>query len=198
MKKNMATMKIKLMLLCGVFLFAACGEKKDAPKDGPASGEIDIAVDESFQLLVKAEQTAFQENYHFAKINLAFTPENEGIADLLNDKVRAAIVSRDLTSTEKEIFTREKITYRSFRFAADGIALLTNKTNTDTLIGLDQLKGLLSGTLQTWQKNRQSPVFGWPGCWPPVRGGRPQSARRCKTRPARRARRGCALGLVRS
>ena len=147
----MATMKIKLMLLCGVFLFAACGEKKDAPKDGPASGEIDIAVDESFQLLVKAEQTAFQENYHFAKINLAFTPENEGIADLLNDKVRAAIVSRDLTSTEKEIFTREKITYRSFRFAADGIALLTNKTNTDTLIGLDQLKGLLSGTLQTWQ-----------------------------------------------
>jgi phosphate transport system substrate-binding protein len=79
-------------------------------------------------------------------LNLVFKPENESIADLLNDKVRSVVVSRELTDSEKEIFTREKITYRSFKFAADGIALIVNKANSDTLITLDQLKSLLNGS----------------------------------------------------
>jgi len=140
MKNNMLYLAMFVGLL-------ACGEsKKDTPQDGPATGSISIGVDESFQPLVNAEKAAFEENYHFAKLNLVFKPENESIADLLNDKVRSVVVSRELTDAEKEIFTREKITYRSFKFAADGIALIVNKSNTDTLMTLDQLKSLLSGS----------------------------------------------------
>jgi phosphate transport system substrate-binding protein len=144
--------------LCGVFFLSgilfSCSlfSKKEDFKDGPAQGEISIAVDESFQLLLKSEKTAFENNYHFAHINLKFTPENEAVADLLNEKVRSIVVSRELTSKEKEIFTREKITYRSFPFAADGIALLTNKQNTDTLISLPVLKDLLMGKISNWNK----------------------------------------------
>jgi len=144
--------------LSGVFLLSctlfSCSlfSKKDEIKDGPAQGEITIAVDESFQPLLKSEKTAFENNYHFARINLKFTPENEAVADLLNEKVRSIVVSRDLTSKEKEIFTREKITYRSFPFAADGIALLTNKQNTDTLLSLPLLKDLLQGKISNWNK----------------------------------------------
>lgn len=144
----MGIMKTKIlffsMVLVGIF---ACGEsKKDKPKDGPATGSISIGVDESFQPLVNAEKAAFEENYHFAKLNLVFKPENESIADLLNDKVRSVVVSRELTDAEKAIFTREKITYRSFKFAADGIALIANKSNKDTSITLDRLKSLLNGS----------------------------------------------------
>lgn len=132
--------------LSSCFLFSS----KEAPKDGPAQGEIAIAVDESFQPLVQAEKTAFENNYHFAKLNIRYTPENEAVADLLNEKVRSIVVSRELTTKEKEIFTREKISYRSFRFAADGVALLTNQANQDTLITLPALKGLLDGSLSDW------------------------------------------------
>lgn len=132
--------------LSSCFLFSS----KEAPKDGPAQGEIAIAVDESFQPLVQAEKTAFENNYHFAKLNIHYTPENEAVADLLNEKVRSIVVSRELTTKEKEIFTREKISYRSFRFAADGVALLTNQANQDTLITLPALKGLLDGSLSDW------------------------------------------------
>ena len=82
--------------LCGVLflscIFFSCSlfSKKEDAKDGPAQGEITIAVDESFQLLLKSEKTAFENNYHFAHINLKFTPENEAVADLLNEKVRSA------------------------------------------------------------------------------------------------------------
>jgi phosphate transport system substrate-binding protein len=135
-------------------IFYSCSllNKKEEVKDGPAQGEITIAVDESFQPLLKSEKTAFENNYHFARIHLKFTPENEAVADLLNEKVRSIVVSRDLTSKEKEIFTREKITYRSFPFAADGIALIVNKQNTDTLISLPKLKDLLIGQISDWKK----------------------------------------------
>ena len=135
-----------ILFSCSLF------SKKEDIKDGPAQGEITIAVDESFQLLLKSEKTAFENNYHFAHIKLKFTPENEAVADLLNEKVRSIVVSRDLTTKEKEIFTREKITYRSFPFAADGIALLTNRQNTDTLISLPLLKDLLQGKISNWNQ----------------------------------------------
>ena len=134
-----------------VVIFGCTKSNQDGEKDGPTQGEISIAVDESFQPLVRAEKMAFEDNYHFAKLNLINTPENEAVADLLNEKVRAIVVSRELTKTEQEIFTREKITYRSFKFAADGIALLANLKNNDTLITLPDLKGLLEGSIKDWK-----------------------------------------------
>lgn len=144
--RNYFILGLLSLSLSSCFLFSS----KEAPKDGPAQGEIAIAVDESFQPLVQAEKTAFENNYHFAKLNIRYTPENEAVADLLNEKVRSIVVSRELTAKEKEIFTREKISYRSFRFAADGVALLTNQANQDTLITLPALKGLLDGSLKDW------------------------------------------------
>ncbi len=148
----MLNMKTKLMAgLLTAIVMMGCGTKKNEVKDGPTTGTISLGVDESFQRVVEAEKVAFRDNYHFANINLQFKPENEAIADLLNDKVRGAVVTRELTDAEKAVFTREKITYRSFKFAADGIALLVHPSNKDTLIGLDQLKALLSGQQKSWK-----------------------------------------------
>ena len=161
MENTMRNYFVLAMLACGLsscFLFTS----KEAPKDGPAQGEIVIAADESFQPLVQAEETAFENNYHFAKLTIRYTPENEAVADLLNEKVRSIVISRELTTKEKEIFTREKVSYRSFRFAADGVALLTNIANQDTLITLPVLKGLLDGSLTNWSslgaKNKKGEV----------------------------------------
>ncbi|MDF5689570.1 PstS family phosphate ABC transporter substrate-binding protein [Aquirufa aurantiipilula] len=147
-------MKIKyvglsLLLLASII---SCSKSKDSKfSDGPAQGEISVAVDESFQPLLLAEKSAFENNYHFAKINFDFHAENEAIADLLNEKVRAVVVTRDLTEKEKEIFTREKVTYRSYNFAADGLALLVHPQNVDTLLSLPSLKSLLTGKNTTWE-----------------------------------------------
>ncbi|WP_231962902.1 PstS family phosphate ABC transporter substrate-binding protein [Aquirufa nivalisilvae] len=150
----MAIMKIKslgLSLLVIASIFSCNKSKESKFSDGPAQGEISVAVDESFQPLLIAEKTAFENNYHFAKINFDFHAENEAVADLLNEKVRAVVVTRDLTEKEKEIFTREKVTYRSYNFAADGLALLVHPQNVDTLISLPALKSLLTGEKITWE-----------------------------------------------
>jgi phosphate transport system substrate-binding protein len=139
------TRNISLVLL-GLCFFQCLTDKKKGPTDTATVGEITLGVDESFEPLMKAERTAFQEQYKYTKINYKFSPENEVIADMLNDKIRGVVVTRDLTAKEKEIFTREAITYRSFNIAADGIALLANKSSSDTLITLAELKEMMVGT----------------------------------------------------
>ena len=143
---RMKNIKNSIVVLLGLCMFQCSSDKKEGPTDSATIGEITLGVDESFEPLMKAEKTAFEEQYHYAKINYKFSPENEVIADMLNDKIRGVVVTRDLTPTEKEIFTREAITYRSFNIAADGIALLANKSNTDTLITLGDLRELIVGT----------------------------------------------------
>ena len=143
MMKN--TRNISLVLL-GLCFFQCSTDKKDGPSDSATVGEITLGVDESFEPLMKAEKTAFEEQHKYAKVNYKFSPENELIADMLNDKIRGVVVTRDLTAKEKEIFTREAITYRSFNIAADGIALLANKSSGDTLITLAELKEMMVGS----------------------------------------------------
>ncbi len=145
MKMMKNTRNISLVLL-GLCFFQCSTDKKKGPTDTATVGEITLGVDESFEPLMKAERTAFQEQYKYTKINYKFSPENEVIADMLNDKIRGVVVTRDLTAKEKEIFTREAITYRSFNIAADGIALLANKSSSDTLITLAELKEMMVGT----------------------------------------------------
>ncbi len=138
--------KISVLTLSAFLFFSCSTNDKKQFEDTPIKGEIALDVDDSFKLLVEAEKTAFQNQNHFAKINLTNKPENEAIADLLNDKVRGVVVTRELTDKEKEVFTREKISYRSYRFAADGIALIANKSNSDTLWTLADLSNTLTGT----------------------------------------------------
>ena len=62
---NMARNLCGVILLSGIIFSCSLFSKKEDAKDGPAQGEITIAVDESFQPLLKAEKAAFENNYHF-------------------------------------------------------------------------------------------------------------------------------------
>lgn len=138
--------KISACIFALVWLGSCTGDKKSQFDDTPIKGQIKFVTDDSFKMLVEAEKNAFEHQNHFAKIDLQSKAENEAVADLLNDKVRGIVVTRDLTDKEKEVFTREKISYRSFRFAADGIALITHKSNKDTLWTLADLQTEMVGT----------------------------------------------------
>ena len=142
---------MSLLLITG--LMASCGGGKDKngkDLDTPAKGEITIAVDESFQQIIEAEKGSFEKTFPYTKINLVYKPEGEAVALLLNDKVRMAVVARELDAKEKEIFKQGDYRYKSYKFAGDGIALITHKSNRDTLITTDELEGIMKGTNKKW------------------------------------------------
>ncbi|MES2797521.1 MAG: substrate-binding domain-containing protein [Bacteroidota bacterium] len=113
--------------------------------DTVAIGAISIAADESLQPMVDALEGAFEGINRAAKIDVIYKPEQESINLMLLDSARVAIVSRELNAREKQVFTDQKLKYRSLKVGIDAVALISNKENSDTLITLQELKDLFVG-----------------------------------------------------
>ncbi len=113
------------------------------------SGTTTIVADESLFPIVDDEHQIFENNYKRAKINMLYKPHQDVLGLLLSDSIKVAIMTRELTNKEKQGFLDRKIRIRVNKFATDGIALVTGKFATDSIISTDNLKAYLQGTLPT-------------------------------------------------
>ncbi|MFD2248577.1 PstS family phosphate ABC transporter substrate-binding protein [Pontibacter ruber] len=147
---NISRLRTALAVAGMAILMAACGMKDETPADTPTSGNIKISVDESFQPIIDTQLSTFHSLYKYATIKAAYKPEGEVIKELLNDSIRIAILSRDLTPDEKAVFEKKKLIPRVTKIAIDAVALVVNNQNPDTLLTVDQLKAIFSGKVNSW------------------------------------------------
>jgi phosphate transport system substrate-binding protein len=137
-----------------ILLLTACQERDKSGRNvnTPTTGSITIVADESLRPLVEAEVAAFNGIYHRANVKAIYLPEADAINALLKeDTLRIAIVTRKLTEEEsKYMLTERKLRSSALEVATSGIALIVNPANKDTLISIDQIKGILSGKIKTW------------------------------------------------
>ena len=146
--------KVFTLFTVATFFFSC---NNDGPKhapftDTPTGGEILILADESYEPLVQVQIDTFQEIYVKAKINVRYLPEEELFKQLMNnDTVRIAITARDLNDAERKDFEIRTIVPRNLKIASDGVALIVNPENPDTLLTTDQLKSILQSKYNTWK-----------------------------------------------
>ncbi len=132
--------------------FACNNSGKPVIDDTPTSGNLKITVDEAFAPIIDSHVYTFQKLYKYAKIKASYKPEGEVIRDLLTDSSRLIILSRKLTPSENSVFEKIKLTPRVTRVAVDGVALIVNKANTDTMLALAQLQQIFTGKATTWKQ----------------------------------------------
>ena len=137
--------------LLGCLLISACN-RAGTINDTPTSGSLTISVDESFAPIIDSHVYTFQKLYKYAKIQASYKPEGEVIKDLLTDSSRLIVISRLLTPNEKQYFEKIKIIPRVTKVAVDGVALIVNPNNPDTLLTMAQLKEIFSGRANSWKK----------------------------------------------
>jgi phosphate transport system substrate-binding protein len=119
--------------------------KNDAQKETILKGAIDVTVDETVKQIVDDQVAVFEGTYYDAKITVKPKSEAEVINDLLNQKAKVAVTTRDLTAEEKARFEKSKINPRVTPFAQDAIAFISNKSNNDTLIALKTVIDFMQG-----------------------------------------------------
>lgn len=142
-------------------LLSGCNQNKQATQlDTPTSGEIRISVDETFAPIIDAQIKTFEGLYERASIKAAHLPEAAAIQALLNDSVRIAVISRDLTPEEKAYFEKLKLTPRVIKIAIDGIAFILNNSNPDTALTTAQLQDIFSGKTTAWQQISSNNTLG--------------------------------------
>ncbi|MFA5973662.1 MAG: substrate-binding domain-containing protein [Lentimicrobiaceae bacterium] len=147
--------KFTLAAVAGIsILILGCNSKNTGDKytDTPTMGKVSIAVDETFQPIIEAELPVFHAIYRYATILPKYLPEVDVFNLLLHDSVRLAIVSRPLNQKEMNYFHSRKFFPKQIPVAVDGIAVLVNPSNPDTLFSIKQLRKIMLGEITDWKQ----------------------------------------------
>lgn len=147
------------ILLCALFLcgLLSCSSGNQVEyTDTTTTGEIKIAVDETFEQIIDGELDTFHALYKHANIIPNYTNETEAFQELLNDSCRLIVVTRMLTPEEKKVFDSHKITPRVTKIARDAIAFIINNENNDTILNMQHIVDIFSGKVLNWNQVNKS------------------------------------------
>jgi phosphate transport system substrate-binding protein len=152
-KKNI--FKRLSIALVVVVSFASCNEEEKTKNftDTPTSGSIEISVDESFKPVMEEQIAMYESSFPGTTINAHYKSEADCMKDFFKDSTnRMVIVTRGLTDNE------EKYMIDSIGFnpgwqevATDAVAVIVNKSSTDTFFSLQDLQQRLIGKIKKEQ-----------------------------------------------
>ena len=151
MKRLFLLLPLTVILL----LTTSCNNKTSRPlkwQDTVVSGLIPISCDQCFQPIIQPNIDVFESLYAEAGISPIYTDEVEAIHLLMKDSVRLAVTARKLTDGEKAAFTNRRMVVRELIVAKDAIALIVNKENSESFIGIPTLKKILTGEITDWNQ----------------------------------------------
>ncbi|MDO5615037.1 MAG: substrate-binding domain-containing protein [Cruoricaptor ignavus] len=141
-------MKNNFLSLLFVFLLSVVSCKKDNKEKESLDfnkGSLTILTDDSFKSIAEALAEAYMINYPETKINVEVKKEDLAFLDLLEDKAKMIIMSRNLS--EKELAEYDKMVKLKFQpanFAADAVAFVVPKNSERTNISVEEIKNELS------------------------------------------------------
>ncbi|MCI1190029.1 substrate-binding domain-containing protein [Hymenobacter sp. DH14] len=128
------------------------GPGSPGAQDTPTSGTVAVSVDETFAPILQAQVDTFAKLYPNAHVQMSFQPEEKVMLDLINDKIKVAVVSRELNAEEQADFVKQTITPRTTRIGIDGLAIVLNRANPDSLLTVAQLAEIFTGKTANWSQ----------------------------------------------
>jgi phosphate transport system substrate-binding protein len=148
--------------LLGALLLASClltschpdrsAGTSEESTDTPTSGHVGISVDETFAPILEAQVDTFQKLYPDAHLKVSYQPEDSVFLDLLNDKVKAILVTRELNAEEKKVLDKQQMLPHATKVGIDGLAIILHPSNPDSLLTIAQLRGIFSGQTTQWSQ----------------------------------------------
>jgi len=136
--------------LSALICLYSCKQKAPAAQEDTVnSGAINMTADESAQPIVDEEVYIFRHFNEKAHLQISYQTENTVLRRLLNDSVRFAVLTRDLTAQEKKILTERTLPPAINRFAIDAVTLIVNQASADTQMTVSDVKKMLNGQIKT-------------------------------------------------
>jgi phosphate transport system substrate-binding protein len=129
--------------------FASCQEDAHVPSDTLTSGKVDISVDETYRPVIEQQLRVFDSSYPDAHITAHYKSESDCIKDLLENKARIALVTRELNAAELKYCEQNQIAPSALAIARDAVAVIVHPSSADTALTVDNLKAILTGQYKT-------------------------------------------------
>ncbi len=148
-------MKRYYFLLLTLFVtFGSCGDahKGAFRTDTKTSGRAKIVADGTLAPVVQELVNVFESTNAEALVFPTYTDYKNAYSLFMKDSIRLLIGPRELSDNEKIIIKDRKQILQSLKVAVDGIALIVNKENTDTLITIANIKKIMTGEIRSWKE----------------------------------------------
>lgn len=147
--------KIILFLCCAVAL-VGCNrnkqEQENTIKNTTTSGVITICVDETLKPIIEQQIEVFEGLYPKANIIPIYTSEVEAFNQLFNDSVKLIVATRSLSEEEIKAMQANNLYPKISKVAIDGVALISHRTNPDSLVTMEQLHDIFTGKTTRWEQ----------------------------------------------
>lgn len=114
--------------------------KKEEKSPSYHKGEMTILTDESFKSVTEALAEGYMINYPDTKIKVVTKKEDLGFLDLLHDKARIIVMSRDLSPEEIKTYEEQvDLKFLPARFAADAVVFVVPKDSPKESISMEEI-----------------------------------------------------------
>ena len=141
----------RFILISLLPLLFSCGSDPNKPyNDTPTSGRVRVAGDETLAQLLDANADTFMGLYRYATVQVEYGSEQDCFKKLLSDSVKVILSTRKLRAEEEAYFKSRNLYPVTTRIAVDGLAIIINKQNNDSLLSTNQLKAILEGKITDW------------------------------------------------
>lgn len=128
-----------VLILFGITL--GCKKKETLVENDYNKGEITILTDDSFKSVTEALAQAYTINYPESQIKVKVVKEDLAFVNLLQQKAKLVVMSRDLTKAE--IAEYERVIDMDFHrdpFAIDAVVFVVPKNSSRNSISLQEIK----------------------------------------------------------
>ena len=117
----------------------------------PQAGSVQLKGSETLRpLLTMCAEDFMARNPHI-DVMVQGGGSGAGIAALLQGTVDIGMASRELSDKEQQYAARQGLEVRAFDVALDGITVVVHVDNPVEALTLEQLRGMFTGNLQSWQ-----------------------------------------------
>ncbi|KQT31059.1 phosphate ABC transporter substrate-binding protein [Chryseobacterium sp. Leaf405] len=129
-----------LLLFFLALLMVNCSKKTES-KDSYNKGEMTILTDESFKSVTEALAEGYMISYPETKINVQTKKEDLGFLDLLNNKARLVVMSKELSPEEIKAYeSKVDLKFIPAKFAADAVVFFVPKDSEKSSITMEEIK----------------------------------------------------------
>lgn len=135
---------IKLIMLLFISIIVTNCKKEDK-SPSYHKGDLTILTDESFKSVTEALAEGYMINYPETKIKVVTRKEDLGFLDLLQDKARIAVMSKELNPEEIKAYEEQvDLKFLPAKFAADAVIFVVPKDSPKNSITMDEIKNGLA------------------------------------------------------
>jgi len=135
--------------IIGSGMFFSCknepAAKIEIADETTIAGNLNLQVDATVQPILEDVLAVFKSVYPKAQILQVNRNEGDIVNAMMRDSSAVVVLTRELEANEKAHFDKFNIKPRITHFATDALALITNKTATDTVVNLEDVYKVMRG-----------------------------------------------------